>query len=118
MIAKVKKNPTDPIAIIIGGIIEILAILGVPEQLGLDATQVAQLGGAIIMIAGSIRFMLTKHDAETPAAQDSSTEPAEEPQEDPQADKDTVAAPAPEAPEAPEEDEKAPAVGPPPSVGD
>jgi hypothetical protein len=83
MIAKVKKNPTDPIAIIVGGVIEILAILGVPEQLGLDATQVAQLGGALIMVAGSIRFMLTKLDNETPAAQDSS------PDEEPEAEKET-----------------------------
>lgn len=74
MIAKVKKNPTDPIAIIVGGIIEILAILEVPDQLGLDATQVAQLGGVLIMVAGAIRFMMTKHDSETPAAQ----APAEE----------------------------------------
>ena len=74
MIAKVKKNPTDPIAIIVGGIIEILAILEVPDQLGLDATQVAQLGGVLIMVAGAIRFMMTKHDTETPAA----SAPAEE----------------------------------------
>jgi len=124
MIAKVKKNPTDPIAIIVGGIIEILAILGVPEQLGLDATQVAQLGGAAIMIAGSVRFMLTKHEDETPAAQDSSPEPEEASEEapaaDPEADKDTVTAPPPKDPEAPQEsgdkDEK-PTVPPPPSVG-
>lgn len=67
MISKVKKNPTDPAAILVGGIIEILAALEIPAKLGLSGEQVAQIGGAIIMIAAALRFMFTKHDS--PAAQ-------------------------------------------------
>ncbi len=50
-----KKRLTDPIAIVIGAIIEILAILGVPEKIGLSATEITQIGGAVIIIAATIR---------------------------------------------------------------
>lgn len=113
MIAKVKKNPTDPIAIIIGGIIETLAILGIPDKLGLDATQVAQLGGVLIMIAGAIRFILTKHDKGSPVAQAPAPESEQttvEASSDDQEDADGI-------PAEDDDESETPVVGPPPSVG-
>lgn len=121
MIAKVKKNPTDPIAIIVGGIIEILAILGVPDQLGLDATQVAQLGGVLIMVAGAIRFMMTKHDSETPAAQAPAEEEEKEtPSGTHEADSSDDSGDSGDDPQEKEKEtpkEPAPVVAPPPTVG-
>lgn len=57
MFKTIKANPADPIAILVGAVIEVLAILHVPERLGLGADQVAQLGGALIMAAAAVRTM-------------------------------------------------------------
>ncbi len=125
MIAKVKKNPTDPLGILVAGIIQIIAAMGLFSKLEMDADQIAQVGSGLLMVAATIRFMMTKHEDETPAAQDSSTEAPEEPEKapeaDPEVDKDTVTAAPPKDPEAPAEedsdkDDKA-VVPPPPSVG-
>ena len=119
MIAKVKKNPTDPLGILVAGIIQIVAAMGLFSKLEMDADQIAQVGSGLLMVAATIRFMMTKHETETPAAQDSSPEPAAEPTSDPEADKETVTEAAPKDPEAPQDDdkdEKKPVVGPPPST--
>ena len=122
MIAKVKKNPTDPVAILVGGIIEILAILEIPEKLGLNAQQVAQLGGALIMIAGALRFILTKHKEETPAAQapsenspDESSDSEESSDEDESDNENNEEQNDEEEKETPVE--SAPAIAPPPKIG-
>ena len=125
MIAKVKKNPTDPLGILVAGIIQILAAFGLFSKLEMDADQIAQVGSGLLMVAATIRFMMTKHDDETPAAQDSAKEePAPEAaEEDPETNKETVTAPAPKDPEAPAEDSDEegkgdkPVVPPPPSTG-
>ena len=122
MIAKVKKNPTDPLGILVAGIIQIIAAMGLFSKLEMDADQIAQVGSGLLMVAATIRFMMTKHEDETPVAQDSSTEPEKATEADPEVDKDTVTAPPPKDPEASEEsgdkdkDGDKPVVGPPPST--
>ena len=127
MIAKVKKNPTDPLGILVAGIIQIIAAMGLFSKLEMDADQIAQVGSGLLMVAATIRFMMTKHETETPAAQDSSKEEEstpEAPEADPEANKETVTEAAPKDPEAPAEDDSKdgdkgdkPVVPPPPSVG-
>jgi len=123
MIAKVKKNPTDPLGILVGGIVQILAAMGIFAKLDMGADQIATVGSGLFMVAAAIRFMMTEFDAETPAAQASTPEEAPAP-EAPESDAETVKAPPPEDPETPLEDADKgddegdkPVVPPPPSVG-
>lgn len=51
-------NPADPIAAVVGAVIMILANTGVMERLGLTADQVANIGGAVITIAATLRSVL------------------------------------------------------------
>lgn len=71
MIAKIKDNPKDPAGILVGAIIEVLAILHVPEKLGLGPEEVAHLGGLLIIIAATLRFIFENKNKnkETPVAQ-------------------------------------------------
>jgi len=114
MISKVKQNPTDPLGILVGGIVQVLAAVGIFSRLELNADQIATVGSGLFMIAAAIRFMMTK-ESETPVAQASSR--VEEPAEDEDEEREV---PTPDAPEAaPAEasgDDKTPIVGPPPTI--
>lgn len=43
---------------LVGGVIEILAVLDVPELLNLTGAEVAQIGGAVIICAAAIRSLV------------------------------------------------------------
>ena len=106
MIMKVKKlGQPEPAAILVGAVIEILAALHVPQKLELTAEQVAQIGGALIMIAATIRMLLNRGSTQAPAepvAQASSSTPDADPEPDEASN---------------DEESETPVVGPPPSIG-
>ncbi len=54
-----KQNPTDPIAVIAGGVLTILSTLNIPSQLGLTTDQVVGVLGGIAMIAATVRTVIT-----------------------------------------------------------
>jgi hypothetical protein len=59
-------NPADPIAAVVGAVIMILANTGVMERLNLTADQVANIGGAVITIAATIRTFMRQQRTSAP----------------------------------------------------
>lgn len=109
MISKVKKNPTDPLGVLVAGIVQILAAAGIFSKLDMNADQIAQVGSGLLMVAATIRFMLIKHDEDTAPA-------AEAPAKDEEPDAASDSSEDDNDAEAPSEDDKTPVVGPPPST--
>lgn len=113
MIAKVKKNPADPLGVLVAGIVQILAAAGIFSKLDMNADQIAQVGSGLLMIAATIRFMLTKQDqAAAPAAE----APAKDEEEAEEPDTPASSGEGDDEPEAPSDADETPVVGPPPST--
>ena len=53
----------DPVALLVGALIEIAAGAGLIARLELTGVQVAQIGGGLIMLAAAIRMMVARKGA-------------------------------------------------------
>lgn len=71
----IRRNPADPIAVVIGAVITVLGTLGIVDKLGLTPDEVTQLGGALVTIAAGIRTILVHRGNRRHAEERAAPEP-------------------------------------------